>query len=127
VTRLEKLRKIAEFYGMTVRTEQPWRTSGEEDLAYFFLPEEHEEHKPVERYVLVTGGGEDASYIYTFANGADANARAVEYIYDDIFPEHPVALYDLVSDTAFIPAKFEITWKPWAKENGPLRDEPASS
>jgi len=67
--------------------------------------------KPISRYVCVTSHDEKTFFLPTFDDRFDAQARAVEYVHDDIWAEYPVEVFDLDTGTHFNPVWQTMSWR----------------
>lgn len=66
--------------------------------------------KEIARYVCVTIHEQKFFFLPTFDDRYEAQARAVEYVHDDIWNEFPVEVFDLDTGTFFRPAWSTISW-----------------
>ena len=95
--RAEKLRALADVYGIAVRERiEDCENSAEEDLLlHLFHGDPGDDAEPISRWCAVTASGE-YTYLYPrYETRAEAEAKTVEYPDDDIYSESPVAVVDL--------------------------------
>lgn len=63
------------------------------------------------RFVCVTEHNDKPFFLPTFDDAETAQARAVEYMYDDLFAEIPVAVVDLDTGERYYPEPWAMPWR----------------
>jgi hypothetical protein len=103
LTRLQRLDLLLKHYGQHVTD---YAEEVEEDLRPYFNDE-----RELERYCCITSHEGKFFFLPEFASVEGAQARAEEYMFDDLFQEIPVAVVDLDTGGSYRPTSFHVEWK----------------